>query len=251
MPISKARRGSAYIMVLAVTMLIFVLVAIALSITVVSMRATTRYPRTVGLYDLAVAGNEQALFLLNQRFYTQREYIANRAWERVRDESLTGFVFQYGKLRLDQFSREEYERIFIRMAMSDIEANMGNMFTRPFFDDYWLIWGIDAIIGADGFAITDSYRAETRIRHFTNFFTIDTRIRKYIDDEPDITFIIDASTIWTPVSYREIILDAYTIEILEYRGISVPLGLDGNFTLFLDEFALTMVESIRLAEPRP
>ena len=62
----KARKGNAYIMVMVASMALLLLVSTALLITAGSRQMTARYPDFFGLYDLAVAGNERAVFLLNE-----------------------------------------------------------------------------------------------------------------------------------------------------------------------------------------
>jgi len=244
---SKSRRGSAYISVLATTMLIIVLAAIALSVTTVSRRITARYSDYIGLYDLAVAGNEQALLLLLQALDARRADISRRAWLEVKTWDYVSFVHLNNGLSLGASSRDEFRRIFIEKAMADLRASMGSMFSRYFFK-YQLTWGLDATIGIDGHTVSDSYRAVTTLCAAANRFHLDTVIHRYIDGEPGIQAIVDASINWTRTGYMAIILDAYTIYNLESDGVEFPsLPINGeNFILFLDEFTLEMVESLRL-----
>ena len=69
----KARKGNAYIMVMVATMAILLVVFTALTITISSRQMTGRYPDFYGLYDLAVAGNEHAIFLLNEDIWLLNE----------------------------------------------------------------------------------------------------------------------------------------------------------------------------------
>ena len=62
----KSRKGNAYIIVIIAAMVMLFLVSVVFSITANSRRATARYAHFTGLYDLAVAGNQQALVLLQQ-----------------------------------------------------------------------------------------------------------------------------------------------------------------------------------------
>jgi len=236
-------------------MLIIMLAAVVLSVTTVSRRVTARYPDYVGLYDLAVAGNEQALFLLRQAFDPMREYIINRVWQRAVSENIIVFMYYNGGLRLHapeppasdtSFSRGQFRRIFIEEAMRDLEPAMGDIFYRVFFD-YRLNWGIDAAISAGGFAISDSYRATTNISVDGNRFNLDTHVRRDMGDYTGAQATVEASIIWTVAGQREIILDAYTIVALVLAGVEIPITPNNgeNLILFLDEFALTMVESLR------
>ena len=56
-------------MVLTVSMLVLTLVLTVLTISITSRRVSARYAYFYGLYDLAVAGNEQAYFFIRQGIY--------------------------------------------------------------------------------------------------------------------------------------------------------------------------------------
>jgi len=64
--VTKSQQGSAYLMVLFVSLLLFVMVSLVLAITAVSRRTTARYDNFVGLFDLGVASMEQVLLVLWQ-----------------------------------------------------------------------------------------------------------------------------------------------------------------------------------------
>lgn len=63
---NKLVKGNAYILVMIATMAMLMLVSTLLLITVNSRYATERHIDFAGLYDLAVAGNENAFALLQQ-----------------------------------------------------------------------------------------------------------------------------------------------------------------------------------------
>jgi len=62
----KSRKGNAYIMVVVATMAMLMFMYVVLQVTVSSRETTARYANFMGLHDLAIAGNEHALFLLQQ-----------------------------------------------------------------------------------------------------------------------------------------------------------------------------------------
>jgi len=241
MPTPKNHRGNAYITVLISTMLIIMLATIALSVTAVSRRLTARYSDYIGLYDLAVAGNEQALFLLLQTLNTERESITNHAWQQLQTWEQLTLTYQDGNLHLDPPSQNEFRRIFIQEAMTTIRAGMGINFSRHLFM-YQLIWGLDATINTYDRNILDSYRAVTTICAAATHFHLDTVIHRQIETEPSINTIVEATINWTSAGQREITLDAYTINNL---APNLPNN-EQNMILFLDEFTLEMVESLRL-----
>ena len=262
MPAPKTRRGSAYITVLTVTMLIVMLAAVVLSVTAVSRRLSALYTRYVGLFDLAVAGNDQALFLLHQAHYLQRDDIHERALHRAIVEDTIVFEYYNGGLRLQapqnnrhnpSYSNGQFKRIFNEEAVAGLRPLLASMFSFIGINNYQRSWGIDATIATDDFddfAITDSYRATTTLSACLvslDRFNLNTRIHRYIGDNPGPSITVYASIVWTAVGRREIILDAYTILLLISRGVEFPIPpITGvNLILFLDEFAPTMVESLR------
>jgi len=62
----KRNKGNAYIFVMIAAMAMLMLASAVLLITANSRRATARHANFTGLYDLAVAGNRQALTLMQQ-----------------------------------------------------------------------------------------------------------------------------------------------------------------------------------------
>jgi len=60
------KSGSAYLFVLIAALLIFMLVTIALTVSVSSRRLTAYYPDHANLYGLAIAGNEQVFLFLSE-----------------------------------------------------------------------------------------------------------------------------------------------------------------------------------------
>ena len=250
MPVSKSRRGGAYIMVLTAVMLIVLLVTIALSVTAVSRRLTAYYAYHVGLYDLAVSGNEHALFLLSQHFINHSDAIYNRAWERAIFEIPITIVFENGSYRLDSITRGNFQRILIEEAMMNLHAMLRSTYPRG-NAGYEIAWGLDAVIYNDEHMASDSFRATTSLNLTTNntrFSTI-TEIRKYTNDTPGHPTSVGASLIWVEDGNREIILDALTIITLDLHNAILPdtLLFGENVILNLDEFTLTMVESLRIA----
>jgi len=226
-------------------MLIVMLAAVVLSVTTVSRRLTARYTTYVGLYDLAVAGNEQAFFLLRQALEANKDNINSRTWHRFLIGDYIVFDIVDERLILSPFSRGELRRIFIEEAMIDLRASMDANFTRHFFA-YQLVWGLDANINAGERTISDSYRAVTTVCIGIDSFRVDTVIHRYEGIDIRVGAAVEASINWTHIGDRETVLDAYTIYMLEMGGAEFPGVPYGGMILFLDEFMLEMVESLRL-----
>ena len=235
-------------MVLTATMMMLILVAIALGITAASRRATSRYTYNTGLYDLAVSGNEQALFLLNQTYTTHREVIYARAFTRAISE-INPMIFELSChcLRLDQFANSGFMLIFIQEAMLVLREAMSGSFT-PIGGEYRLSWNLESTIQLEDRVITDIFRAVTTLTPENNRFPVTTSIRKYNNYIPTVPTVVSASIIWSASGYREILLDAHTISILTELGADYPIPLVPGTIIILDEFTLEMVESLRIAD---
>ena len=251
----KSRRGGAYITVLTTTMVLLMITVVVLTITAVSRRVSAHYFYHAGLFDLAVAGNEQAFFLLRSHARAQNEAVSSLAWQQLMlmDGITVGFVYMDGHLHLDPSTREEHERIFTNLATSSLREALGGIteFTRVFFH-YEMEWDMETIIDTGETIITDSISAITTLRPAKYQFGVYTRLHRYIGGSPGHPVFVDSVINWTAAGQREIILDAYTIEALEEAGAIFPfIPINGeNLILILDDFALAMLESIRLVVPR-
>ena len=245
----KSQQGSAYIVVLTATMLMLLLVAVTLSLTAASRRIGAHRENYVGMYDLAVAGNEQALFLLRQDFYNNRIGIHAQAWAQLLTETPITIVHTGTGLVLDTHAAIRYREIFLQQAMSSISANMGNVFT-PAGLYFNLSWGLEATTIVDERTVVDSFSAVTTLRPLNNRVSVITRIVKTFDNTQSIPTVVGASIILVAGGYNEMVLNAHTIEELQNSGVIFPnLPVNGeNFVLILDEFTLTMVESLRIAD---
>ena len=249
----KSRRGGAYITVLTVTMVLLMIAAMVLTVTAVSRRVSASYSDFVGLFDMAVAGNEQAFFLIRQQRDAHSDVINEQAWQRLMDEVTIGFVYEDGHLFLDQATSTVYERIYKEVAVSSLLDAMDNIpgFTGVHFF-YELRWDLSTIIDIGEVIITDSYSAVTRLVPYAHNFRIYTRVHRYIGNTPSVPVFVESVTYWTASGQREILLDAYTIYDMETDGVVFPVvpNVGEDIILILDEFAFTMLESIRLTAPR-
>ena len=276
MHIPKTRRGGAYIMVITAIMLILLLVTVALGVTTASRRITARYAYTVGLYDLAVSGNEQALIFLRQRFDDYyRESVNSRAWEQIVHGGPVGFVLSDEGLRLDENTAARFKQFFVADAMSYFDSFIRNTFSqvevrrfrplRIYFYNRWRDWTFNTTVD-----IRDQEHEIISVYNVSTFFRpaltaadrpalrpdndriyTRTTINKIINNaSASHTAIVSASIIWRASGHREITLDAYTIDTLEAHGAIFPTPPLSEMIIILDDFALTMVESLRLDESR-
>ncbi|MCL2361935.1 MAG: hypothetical protein FWC73_09005 [Defluviitaleaceae bacterium] len=246
--IPKSRRGGAYLMVLTATMLMLILVAIALTVTAVSRRLTSFYAYNAGLYDLAVSGNEQVLFLLRQELDSRSDAAKLRALIQIVGEGT--IIFFDDGFRLAESYGPAFRTAFINEAMQELNSIIGNIIPHTVQQEThtwrFLPWDLDLAVETEYSDMRSLYRARTIFRpSASDRFLVRTNIRKIVDDVAGFPTEVEASIIWSNTGYREIALDAYTIFILESIGVYfVGVPAPGSI-LFLDEFTLTMVESWR------
>jgi len=114
----KSRKGNAYIMVMIATMAMLTLISVVLLVTVSSRDTTARYSNFMGLYDLAIAGNEQVLFLLQQGILQEGDLIYPRDWN-IR----VSFVMPDGSILEDGYSATTI--ISAKGDDFEVETNIG------------------------------------------------------------------------------------------------------------------------------
>ena len=180
---------NAYIMVLMFSISIFLLISISLTVTARSRQVTQRYQYFTSLYDLAVAGNEKALSLLNRTINENRAEIL-------------------------YYLTEETPEAFAEAAMPLILANMPTQFT-PELLAYNLHWSKHLTLAN----INHHYQATTTVTPRSNYFAVRTIIRKQTPDSatPGLPVEISASIIWPNLG---ICLDYYALIMVELLRIA-------------------------------
>ena len=256
MNVLKSRRGGAYIMVLTATMLVFILVGMALTISTVSRRITARYTYFMGLYDLAVSGNEKALFLLHEEWESYKDAVTMQALNRMIQENAFSLEYADGVIRLNPAVHERFRQIFIQEAMVILNGALKDAFyTRTLrcfnesIDQDWSIftWSLEVEIETEDLVTIDIYRVITALRpnDANDRFIIRTDTRKYVNNVPGFPTQVEASFILHPSGSKGIAVDEHTINNFVASGaIFYPMPPPGTI-LILDEFTLAMVESMR------
>ena len=260
MHIPKARRGGVYIMVLTAIMLILMLVTIVLGVTATSRRITARYAYTIGLFDLAVSGNEQALFLLRRYYYRLdvhiRDQIGSRAWAHVVYGVPVEFEYTSEGLRLNTDARDRHRQAFNQEAMVLLDPIVRSRFVPTnvriranYYRIYYrLNWDINAGIHIDEYAILNNYHGVTSLQPAGDRVGIGTTVSMYIGSSRRSSAEVRATINWQVSGYKEFLLDAYTIDTLVARGAIFPSPPYPGMIIILDVFTLAMVESLRVAD---
>jgi len=224
-------------MVLVATMFILMLAAIALTVTTVSRRTTARYFYHVGLFDLAVSGNEQAFFLLNHEWPALRHDAYVQALIHI--ASMDGMLaYLHGTVHLTPEGQTVFRDIFANIATGMLHGHVPARLT----------WSLDANLHTEFGIIRDDYRAITNLAMWGSRFAVDTTVRRYENNVPGTPAVVGASIEWVESGTWIMALDANTSDILmAYEDILLFQPTPG-VTIFLDEFALAMVESLRIAD---
>ena len=210
------RKGHAYFLVLIATMAMFVSISVVLYVTVNSRQATARYGDFVGRYDLAIAGNEQAFFLLRQGFEINRDVIINQVYAQIQASA--------NPLTINK------EAALTAAALSHMQANLS-----PYFDAHLRrIWNFDITFEmADNLIVQDRFHATTIVfpgETARDIFTIRTEIARYVNAVRGHPITIRSRTVW------------------QHPGCNcINLSDIANC---LDYYTLAMVELLRGAPPR-
>jgi len=211
------RKGQAYFMVLIATMAMFVSISVVLIITANSRNTTGRYADFIGRYDLAIAGNEQALFLLMQGFETNRDLIINQAYMQILADA-------------DPLTVNK-EAALTAAALPVMQANLLLYFDEYMFNDYQRTWNFEVNFEmADNLLMQDRFHATTTIE--TNLsgvgiFRVTTVIARYIDAIRGHPIAVRAHIVWqhpgcscTNLSDIANCLDYYTLAMVELLRLS-------------------------------
>ena len=211
----KFQRGSVYLTVMVVTSMLIMMVSVMLTITTMSRRITSRYEYFIGLYDLAVAGNEQVLQILSQGVERHRATISARASDRVIEDVITNptthLSFNNGQFYLESGL---FFRRFREEAAPILSTELKRYYTRRVANEgiqYERNWNFAmSFTLEDGHIIEDRYSATTIVYTTDRGFSVQTRIRKYIDNILGHPATVGAAIIWQGTSGEYIFLPQFT-----------------------------------------
>ena len=221
-------------MVLTTAMLLLTLVLAVLSVTINSRRITARYEYFFGLYDLAVAGNEQAYYTILQALALHSNYAHNRAQARAVQsihENPARLITDGDRYIL--YPPDYYLRLFIQEITPHLRQEIRRYFP-PHQLEYRRFWGITLDFGiaanSGNLEIQDTYQATTTITPEGGAFVITTRIYKYIGEDPGRVAVVQSRLRWLSPERGE-----------EYANGRLNIN-------YLDYYTLEMVELLRIAD---
>ena len=179
-------KGNAYIMVTIAAMAIFMLIGILLVVTITSRQVTTRQTYYLGLYNLGVNGNEQALFFMETALDNHRYEIL--AQITPTDDCETNLAL--------------FASAATPFILEDINQHM--------------TWSITASFDN---GIASTYTATTIVNTSPRGFMVETRVNTYIDGVPTHPAGVLAQIIWYGSNKCDKILgnclDYYTLKMVE------------------------------------
>ncbi|MCL2576722.1 MAG: hypothetical protein FWE27_01545 [Defluviitaleaceae bacterium] len=182
------KNGNAYIMVVVASLAVLTLVLAVLTITATSRNITASYENFFGLYDIAVTGNEQIFYFMEEKFFEQRT-----AALALSEANGTTFVNEITKL---------------------LRNELDNAFELIYFEYHRHEWGLIvefSDLPASDYTLSDDFRAVTTVRDRQGGgFYIETSIRKYINN------VAGHETV---VRSRINFLDDYAVEMVELLRI--------------------------------
>jgi len=202
---NKHKAGNAYIMVMIAAMAVLMVVSVAIIITARSRQVSARYGYYSGLYDLAVAGNQQVLFLLRQGVQDNIDEIIDT----VVEMTVTADC-------------DVWTQNFISAALPFAIANLETQFAQ-YGLRHRLEWGIEiSYTLQDGWVLQDSFNAVTTVTHRPLIFEISTTVAKTSGGTQSPPVIVDAVIVWR-VSCDIILgncLDGYALEMVELMRVA-------------------------------
>jgi len=191
----KRRGGNAYIMVMIAVMAIMMLVAVVLTITTSARRTTMRYIDHAGLYDLAVAGNEQALFLLRQGVATNRAQLNAAVRARLLADIEANLVYYNRRFYI---ASEPLAQFFVEETTPYALQNLQKYFT-VFGLEYRRVWDMEVHFTVGGDIFTDRYHGVTTVSRVAGDFFVTSRLAKYIESARGHPVQVDARIIWPAI----------------------------------------------------
>jgi len=194
----------------------FMSISVVLYITIGSRQTTARYVDFVGRYDLAVAGNEQAFFLLKQGFENNREVIISQALAQIHASASPQTVNK--------------EAALTAVALSYMRDNLS-----PYFNVFLArTWNFEvAFEMTDNLIMHDRFRATTTVSNggatARDIFTVITEIARYVDTVRGHPMNIRSRIVWEHpgcvcINLSDIAncLDYYTPAMVELLRVPPP-----------------------------
>lgn len=221
------QKGGAYIFVLIVTLLLFLLISVTLAVTSYGRRVTAHYQNYTGLYDLAVAGNERALFLLRTELERQRDALDARVRAKIAGNGLmTHLVYRNRQFHLAYPEDGYYAKLYKEYAHEAMDTYVAGTFTYD-AGRYCLEYTVTANFSentntetetdaenegasAGEADITDQYAVATELIKQSGGYIVQTTVTKSIDGTESYPTVVEAEITWPEELHEEILIPSYS-----------------------------------------
>jgi len=199
MNIKGSKAGNAYIFVLMVMMTMFLLITTVIGVTTSSRRTSGRYIQFTGLYDLALAGNERALLLLEQHVADHAYIIAEQVAQRLKEDNIENhLIYRDGNFLLRGF----FLQLFKEEKNKTITDFLNDAFERS-HEGHSFSYALRVTTG--------TYEVRTSIEpNFRGYFVRSTA-RKIVDTRPGTATTVHGQIEWPAFTGQiEILPTRYT-----------------------------------------
>ena len=196
--------GSTYIFVLMVMLTLFLLIIAVMGVTASGRRISGYYVQFAGLYDLALAGNERALFILCQEVRYHSQIIIERAHHRLYEDGIENhLIYRDGEFLLgDHFLRlfrEEKNEVLVDFLADNFSTGLfrdalGQSHTGRYFS-YSLGVGT-------GVYDVRTYLFEPRL----NSYRVRSTANKFIGGQPGIITAVYGRIEWPAFTHQTVVI---------------------------------------------
>ncbi|MCL2421774.1 MAG: hypothetical protein FWD03_07950 [Defluviitaleaceae bacterium] len=210
-PISQ----SAYMFTLMIMLTMFLLITAVLGVTASSRRVSGHYIQFAGLYDMALASNERALFLLRDAI--DHQSISNQVHNRLRDEGIKPhLVYRSG----DFFIDDRFMVLFREEKNNALAAFLADHFARTQARYYHYTYSLS--IG------TNTYEVRTYIEPRLGVYRVHSTVSKLIDGRPGQITRVDGTIEW-PAFIPEIMVIIVEGDDGEIEDFEIDAGAMAGF----------------------
>jgi len=201
--------GSTYIFVLMVMLTLFLMITAVIGVTAAGRRISGHYVQFAGLYDLALAGNERAFFLLRQEVERHNQTINERVKQRIYEDGIEShLLYRDGRFLLGDYFlrlfREEKNAVLTDFLVSNFSQGIfrdarGRTYTGRYFS-------YSLNVGTGTYDVR-TYLFEPRL----SGYRVRSTARKFIGDQPGTTTAVYGRIDWPVLIHQtEVIPVTYT-----------------------------------------
>ena len=204
----KRSRGGAYVFILVVAALLFMIASSAIAITAPGRLVSARYPAYSNLYGLAVSMNERAFFILRETIESNGSEFDEKARAKILDEKIKErLVFEGGEFKLAHPSSRCYVLEYISLCYESFEETLRGEFIFS-GGSYAAEWEIAVSLAGDS-PIAEHYSGNTKLTRRAGGYDASTEARKELNGTTGSPVFVEASIKWPAGSHEEVLVPSY------------------------------------------